>query len=111
MDFNTDTDKPIYIGGTVKALDNGVIGGYLVSFTDEGQRDLVGEYFTKDTDFWTDKGYPLTDLKVLYHHGLDQDVKVKSIGIPVKAEVTDAGIWFEAQSISAELRQIGRAHV
>lgn len=41
-------------GSALKALDNGHIGGYLVTFGSPEQTDLYGDYFTKDTDFGFD---------------------------------------------------------
>lgn len=38
-------------GGALKALDNGHIGGYLITFGDPKQTDLYGDFFTQDTDF------------------------------------------------------------
>lgn len=38
-------------GSAVKALDNGHLGGYLVTFGAPDQTDLAGDFFTKDTDF------------------------------------------------------------
>lgn len=48
-------DEVVYFGNTVKAVkqeDGSVkLGGYLVTFGDENNTDLTGDYFTKDTDF------------------------------------------------------------
>jgi hypothetical protein len=38
-------------GSSIKSLDDGKIGGYLVLFSDEKSPDLAGDFFTKDTDF------------------------------------------------------------
>lgn len=38
-------------GGALKVLDNGHIGGYLVTFGSPDQTDLYGDFFTADTDF------------------------------------------------------------
>lgn len=38
-------------GSAVKLLDNGHIGGYLITFGAPDQTDLMGDFFTKDTDF------------------------------------------------------------
>lgn len=45
----------IAYGSAIKALDNGHIGGYLVTFGSEKQTDLSGDFFTKDTDFGFEK--------------------------------------------------------
>jgi hypothetical protein len=38
-------------GSAIKTLDNGRIGGYLVTYGSPEQTDLSGDFFTKDTDF------------------------------------------------------------
>lgn len=38
-------------GGAIKVLENGHIGGYLVTFGSPEQPDLYGDFFTADTDF------------------------------------------------------------
>ena len=41
----------------IKQIDDDkvVVGGYAVIWGSEEDRDLDGEYFTKETDFWLDK--------------------------------------------------------
>ena len=46
----------IAFGGGIKSLDNGRIGGYLVTFTSADQPDLEGDYFDADTDFGIEPG-------------------------------------------------------
>lgn len=84
-------DTVVIFGGEVKALGDGRIAGYLVRFSSEDDPDLVGDYFTKDTDF----GEP-GKLPLLYHHGLDTKVGKRRIGT---ASVTpdDVGLWLEGQ--------------
>lgn len=87
----SDTPQVAYIGDTVKALGNGRIGGYLVRFGSQDDTDLVGDYFTKETEFGTNTTPPL-----LYAHGFDQKLKTRIIG---KGEwkPDDTGLWYEAQ--------------
>ena len=85
----------------VKILsDNGrslVIGGYGVVF---GGADLVGDYFTKSTDFWFDR---LTHSPmVLYQHGQDQTLKRTVVGRVVSKTEDDIGLWVEAQITAAK---------
>ncbi|WP_461249361.1 phage major capsid protein, partial [Streptococcus uberis] len=79
------------IGGAVKALGNGKIGGYLVRFTDATSPDLTGDYFTSDTELGT-----VEELPVLYHHGQDPMIgkRVLGRGRLMKDEI---GLWVEAQ--------------
>jgi len=80
----------------VKMIDaiEGRVGGYLVVWGDSQRRDLQGEYFTPDTDLglaW------YAQRPVLYHHGLDGDLKAAVIGV-IDTLMPDAvGIWAEAQ--------------
>lgn len=97
-DNSTTTQPPEYnkgepveivgYGGAVKALDNGRVAGYLVTF---GGKDLTGEYFAPDTDY----GEP-DKLPVLYHHGFDPVLKARRIGT-AKVERDEFGLWAEAQ--------------
>lgn len=80
----------------VKMLDAeaGRIGGYLVVWGDATQRDLQGEYFTAQTDVgldWYDQ------RPVLYHHGLDGNLKAAVIGVMDTLRQDEVGIWAEAQ--------------
>jgi hypothetical protein len=80
-------------GGAVKALGEGRVGGYLITFSDAASPDLTGEYFTKDTD------YDLADgdtRSVYYAHGLDEQLGVTKIG-RFTAKTDAIGIWVEAQ--------------
>ena len=54
-------------GSEVKALGGGKIGGYLVRYSTSETPDLVGDYFTEDSEL----GYH-ENLPVLYHHGQDK---------------------------------------
>ena len=51
-----DTDALVFYGGSVKALGNGRVGGYLVRFTSEEEPDLEGEFFDGKTDFGISPG-------------------------------------------------------
>ncbi len=80
----------------VKTLnaEEGRIGGYLIVWGSADQRDLQGEYFTPDTELgltWYDR------RPVLYHHGLDGELKAAVIGEIDSLRVDDIGIWAEAQ--------------
>lgn len=69
-----------------------VVGGYGVVW---GGKDLVGEHFTKDTDFWFDR---ITETPmVLYQHGQDDSVQKTVVGKVTNKEIDDVGLWVEAQ--------------
>lgn len=82
----------------VKAHPSGIVGwvcGYGAPFGGPFQgKDLDGEYFAPDTDFALDW---YSERPVLYHHGLDAGTKTAVVGRQTKAEVTDLGVWIEAQ--------------
>lgn len=90
-------DTKCYMGGTIKSLENGRVGGYLVSFTSADQKDLTGEYFTADTEFLIEN-YPIKGVNALFHHGLDEDVSVIPIGAIDYVEVRPDGIWAETKN-------------
>ena len=68
------------------------VGGYGVVF---GGKDLEGETFSKDTDFWLDR---LTRTPpVLYQHGRDEKVRTVPLGQGAIDDPDDIGLWVEAQ--------------
>jgi hypothetical protein len=84
----------MYFGDSVKAEPDGKVRGYLVRF---GGEDLVGDYFTPQTDF----GRPMVKgssfaLNLYYHHGADPMVKKTCIGTGV-VKMDDKGLWMESQ--------------
>src|SRR5215203_745699 len=64
---------------TVKSInaEEGRVGGYLVVWGDTSTRDLQGEYFSPQTDLALDS---YEARPVLYHHGLDGNLKAAVIG-------------------------------
>lgn len=80
----------------LKTLDatEGRVGGYLIVWGNAGRRDLQGEYFTPATELgldWYDR------RPVLYHHGLDGDMKAAVIGVIDTLRPDEFGVWAEAQ--------------
>lgn len=49
-------DVLINFGGEIKSFGDGRLGGYLVKFGDPTDTDLVGDFFTKETDFGIEDG-------------------------------------------------------
>ena len=72
----------------------GRIGGYLLVWGESRQRDLQGEYFTRETDVGLDW---YEQRPVLYHHGLDGALKAAVIGVIDTLRPDDIGLWAEAQ--------------
>jgi HK97 family phage major capsid protein len=83
------------IGGavTVKALNEttAIVAGYGVVF---GGQDLVGDTFTKTTDFGLDRD--ANGMPVYYDHGLHKVLKAR-IGTVKNANPDDAGLFFEIE--------------
>ena len=97
----------IATGGEVKALGDGRVGGYLVLFGDPDRTDLVGDYFTPETDFGLDLN---TKCRVLFDHGLDPTLKSLGLGV-VNLNLDKKGVWAEGQlkareSYSAAVKEI-----
>jgi HK97 family phage major capsid protein len=72
----------------------GRVGGYLIVWGSAQRRDLQGEYFTPETELgldWYDR------RPVLYHHGLDGDLKAAIIGVIDTLRADEFGVWAEAQ--------------
>lgn len=78
-------------GGDVKALGNGRLGGYLVLYGDREHTDLVGDYFTSETDFGDHDVSP-----VLYQHGADPDLGARKLG-DGRLRRDRVGVWIETQ--------------
>lgn len=86
-------DQLIHPGAEVKALGNGRVGGYLVSFTDEANLDADGEFFDALTDLDIETG---AIKSVYYNHGLDRKVGKRKIArgtLTLKAD----GAWIATQ--------------
>lgn len=84
-------------GSPIKAIGeagSGRVGGYLVMWGDEDQKDLAGEYFSRDTNLgldWYDR------RPALYHHGLDGTMQAVKIGDIDTLKEDEIGVWAEAQ--------------
>jgi cation transport regulator len=81
---------------TVKSLGGGKVGGYLVVWGSPERKDLVDEYFTKDTDFWLDRW---NRRPLLYQHGLDHTLKGSDavVGVVDDYDIDEIGLWIVAQ--------------
>lgn len=83
----------VTIGGAIKALGGDRIGGYLVLFGDPASKDIQGEFFSRETDFWT----PEAGTKpVIYQHGFTKALGRRRIG-DVTCKVDEVGLWAEGQ--------------
>ena len=89
--------------GAIKSIGKNRIAGFLVAFGSPSDKDLDGEFFTKDTNF--ELGW-YGERPVLYNHGMDGSHKTKAIGKIDKIEIIDdAGLWAEAQLRDAFMYQ------
>jgi len=81
---------------SVKFVDslNNIIGGYGVVWGDPANKDLVGDYFTPQSDLALD-WYP--ERPLLYQHGLDNRLQTETIGKVIKMTPDEVGVWVEAQ--------------
>jgi HK97 family phage major capsid protein len=86
-------ERIYHIGGALKAVSDGRIGGYLISFGNPQQRDSYGEYFTPRADYGLDR---YKNQPVLFHHG-QNDQLVCCIGIIDTIRVDATGLYAEAQ--------------
>lgn len=89
-------ENTVIVGGDeVKALGQGVIGGYLVKFTDADHPDLEGDWFDQETDFG-----PHRKSIVYYGHGLDTMLGLKRLGDRfglAELKIDDVGVWLQHQ--------------
>ena len=63
-----------------------------------GGKDLDNEAFSKDTDLYLDA---YDKRPMLYSHGMDKALGVKSVATETKWEQRDGGIWLEAQLLKS----------
>src|SRR5690606_37761087 len=89
-------ENTVVVGGDeVKALGQGMIGGYLVKFTNADHPDLEGDWFDASTDFG-----PHRKSIVYYGHGLDKILGLKRLGDRfglAELKIDDAGVWLQHQ--------------
>lgn len=83
----------ISFGGELKALGDGKVGGYLVTFGDAKHTDISGmrDFFTPNTDFDIEDG---AKTSIYFDHGLDPVLKQRKIGRGTM-RVDDVGVWVE----------------
>lgn len=84
-----DEEAMIAFGGEVKALGDGRVGGYLVRFGNEDEKDLEGEWFTAKTYYGPANG---DGADTLIHHGL-----------PLPHDVADPGMKAELDALAARI--------
>ena len=77
-------------------LDKGIITGLAIPYGGplEG-KDLMGDFFSSDTDFhfdWFPTGRPL-----LFEHGIDSSIKESVVGRQTTFTQEDTGVWATAQ--------------
>lgn len=85
------------MGGAVKALDGGRIGGLAIRFSSADEPDMshMRDYFTKSTSYWLDAW---ERRPMLYHHGMEETTADDPvIGTWTKASITDEGVWLEGE--------------
>src|ERR1700731_1666005 len=93
-------DTMIIFGDEIKALGDGKVAGFLVTFGDRKHTDIskYKDFFTNGTDYDADFS---TEVKssVYYNHGLDKTIGKQKLGDGAKATLTmtPEGIWAEAQ--------------
>jgi HK97 family phage major capsid protein len=85
-----ETDLLVYQGDEIKALGGKKFGGYLVRFSTENDPDLVGDYFTKETDFDLENGRGTS--QTYFNHGMDKKMGRRKLG-KATLIVDDVGVW------------------
>lgn len=70
-----------------------VIGGLVIPF---GSRDLDDEFFDSATDLSLD-WFPAEGRPILFHHGLNNDVRTEVVGRQIGKSIDAAGVWITAQ--------------
>jgi hypothetical protein len=89
--------KPAAEYMAIKSLPGNRVGSYAVLWGTEDRRDLTEEYFDKSTEELTAVFDAVGRLPFIYHHGLDEEVKTKVIGVVDTLTPDSIGLWYEAQ--------------
>lgn len=93
IESGKNADYVIRVGPAIKAMGEGMVGGYLVQFGSDATKDAEDEWFTPETDFDTD--FP-SRASIYYNHGMDPVVgRARLAHGTMKAD--EIGIWVEAQ--------------
>lgn len=89
-------------GSPIKHLGDDRIGGYAVLWGNEEIKDLVGEFFTPQTEELDAVLKATGYLPIFYQHAADRVLKASVIGLAKAMQPDDLGLWYEAQIIAAE---------
>ena len=94
-----DEEKAIrsFHDGTIKSLGKNRVGAYASLWGDKEKKDLTGEWFDKETKDLDLIFKSVGKLPYLYHHGMDDKVKTRVIGVIDTLVFDDVGLWYEAQ--------------
>lgn len=105
FDGSADEEAMIAFGGEVKALGEGRIGGHLVRFGSEAEKDLTGQWFTPNTYYGPEDG---DGADAMIHHGIpmpadtaDPRMKTQLAQLsrrflaPLKVKRDAIGLWAE----------------
>ena len=90
-DTRQEKDALRFDGAPVKHIGGGKIEGYLIMFSGPDDPDLVGDFFTTETNFGNQKSTP-----IYYDHGMDSQIGLDEIGQGTW-RVDAKGVWLEAQ--------------
>ena len=82
------------IGSTLKAIGSNKVGGQLITYGSESQKDFDGDFFTKNTYF-----YGVEQLPMMYHHIKGNEfLKGPSAHLgKIRLTYNDVGIWAEGE--------------
>lgn len=81
----------------VKSLGENRVGGYMMLWGDENNKDLDDEFFTPETEELTTIFEAMGKLPYLYNHATDKQVKASVVGYIDVLQPDSEGLWYEAQ--------------
>lgn len=87
----------------VKSLGEGRIGGYAILWGNESQKDLDGQYFTKETEDLLTVFKAMGKIPWLVQHATDDVIKSVPVAEVTTLEPDESGLWFEAKVIAHDL--------
>lgn len=87
----------------IKSIGDGRIGGYAILWGNDSQKDLDGQYFTKDTEDLLTVFKAMGKIPWLVQHAADEVIKSVPVAEVTTLDPDESGLWFEAKVIAHDL--------
>jgi len=96
-DPDLSTVRSATVLDAVKAVGEGRLRHYVVKWGDANAPDLTSEFFTPQTQELDVIFKAMGKLPLLYHHGMDKQLKSAVVGVVDQMGADEVGMWAESQ--------------